>query len=123
MFSVTFWLAPAAIVKGAAGELVVPEGNPAKDTLTAPESPLMPVTVFPPGVLVPPACCVMSAGEALIVKSGAGGGGGGVVPLPPHPAAVAAANATGKIARRHPFLLTPVSSFSLMALPPLPHPN
>ena len=115
ILSVTFWPAPAAIVKGAAGELVVPEGNPANDTLTAPENPFMPVTVIPTGVLVPPACCVMSAGEALIVKSGAGG-----VPPPPHPEVIATAKTIGKIPRCHTFLLTLVSSFSLMALPPTP---
>src|ERR1700675_3779570 len=39
ILSVTFWPAPAAIVKGAAGELVVPEGNPAHYMLTAPDNP------------------------------------------------------------------------------------
>jgi hypothetical protein len=67
----TGWLLPAATVKGEAGDVVAPAGNPASVTATEPANPPWAVTDTVKE-LEAPAFTVSAAGESTMLKSGRG---------------------------------------------------
>ncbi|GAC1632673.1 MAG: hypothetical protein NVS9B14_06230 [Candidatus Acidiferrum sp.] len=69
--------APGVIENGLVGLAVTPDGNPVRETWTAPEKPFCGVTLTVTAVLVAPCDTVTVVGETEMEKSGEGGGGGG----------------------------------------------
>lgn len=72
---VTVWLLPAAMVKGEAGDVVAPAGNPRSVTFTESLNPFCPVIDTEKVELEPPATTVSVDGDDTMLKSLAGGGG------------------------------------------------
>jgi hypothetical protein len=102
----TVWLAPAATVNGADGDVVLAVGRPVGATATAPLNPFCAVidTVNVEGW--PPACSVTTLGDTEITKSGLRVGGGGTEgvdppPQPVNPIGPPKMHAAKRSSRRH----------------------
>jgi hypothetical protein len=84
---ITFWLWPAAMVKGAGGEELTSAGKPEKVMVTVPEKPADGFTVMVIGPLVAPCSMVTEEGDTVRLKLGCGGARvmPPAPPPPPHP--------------------------------------
>jgi hypothetical protein len=76
------WLAPAAMVNGAGGCVLAPEGNPEIVTVTEPVNPSSAATERRTAGLVLPRVALISPGDIVRVKSPTGGGEVRVGPVP-----------------------------------------